>query len=153
MNPLEALFKSPFLFREQPVSVPPDLRPIWRLSLLMLLLNRCCREGRASLQKLHVLNWALRTPESREAMIEALDGVAKPDSALVRFDPALNKTLDLARGEGLVMQLNGPRYQITAKGRAIAEELERDRTAFLVEQGFLETVGSRLTETFVERMM
>ncbi|MBW8782713.1 MAG: hypothetical protein JF599_12630 [Verrucomicrobia bacterium] len=153
MDTLKPLFSSAFLFRDQPVSVPADLRPIWRLSLLMLLLNRCCKQGKASLQKLHVLNWALRTPESRQAMLEALDGLVKPDSALVRFDPALNKTLDLARGEDLVEQLDGPRYQITAKGLAIAEELAKDQTAFQVEQNFLETIGSRLTESFVAKMM
>lgn len=86
-------------------------------------------------------------------MLEALDGTTEPDSALVRFDPALNKTLDLARGEGLVFQMNGPRYQITAKGLAIAEELESSQGVLGVEQGFLETVGSRLTESFVARMM
>lgn len=153
MNQLQALFSSPFVFRDQPVSVPADLRPIWRLSLLMLVLNRSCRQGKASLQKLHVLNWALRTPESRHAMIEALEGTSAPDTALVRFDPALNKTLDFARGEGLVEVLDGPRYQITPKGLAIAEDLAKDPNAFMVEQSFLETVGSRLTENFVAKMM
>lgn len=153
MNTLSPLFESTYLFRDQPVSVPPDLRPIWRMSLLVLLMTRCCRQGKATLQKLHVLNWALRTPESRDALLEALDGHAAPDSNLVRYDPALNKTLDFARAENLVLQLDGGRYQITQKGITLAKELEADSTSFVSERSFLDSVGSRLTEALVERML
>jgi hypothetical protein len=123
------------------------------MSLLALLMTRCCRQGRATLQKLHVLNWALRTPEGREALLEALDGHGTPDSNLVRFDPALNKTLDFARAEQLVVQLEGGRYQVTTKGITLAEQLEEDQTSFVSERSFLDAVGSRLTEALVSRML
>lgn len=152
MNTLSPLLDAVYLFRDRPVSVPPDLRPLWRLALLVLLLDKCCRQGRASLQKLHVLNWALRTPESRQALLESLEGNARPDSNLVRFDPALNQTLDLARGEALIVQIDGNRYQITAKGLELAAEIEKDRSTFLTELNFLEAVGSKLTEALVAKM-
>jgi 3-deoxy-D-arabino-heptulosonate 7-phosphate (DAHP) synthase len=100
-----------------------------------------------------VLNWALRTPESRDAMVEALEGRAPPDSNLVRFDPALNLTLDLAKGEDLVAQVDGNRYQVTAKGIQLANEIEKQKTAYVSELAFLETIGSRLTETLVTKML
>ncbi|EIP98814.1 hypothetical protein OpiT1DRAFT_03283 [Opitutaceae bacterium TAV1] len=152
MSMLAPLFESRYLFRDQPVAVSPDLRPVWRLSLLALLMTRCCRQGRATLQKLHVLNWALRTPESRQALLEALDDHSAPDANLLRYDPALNKTLDFAQAEQLVHQLNRARFQITSKGILLAEEVEKDPFAFVSERAFLDSVGSRLTETLVERM-
>lgn len=153
MNTLSPLLDAAFLFRDRPVSLPPDLRPLWRLALLVLLLEKCCRQGRASLPKLHMLNWALRTPESRQALLESLEGNAKPDSNLVRFDPALNQTLDLAQGEALVTQIDGNRYQITTKGLELAAEIEKDRSTFVTELHFLEAIGGKLTEALVSKMI
>lgn len=78
-----------FLFRRRPIAVPGDLRPSWRIGLLTLLLKRCCRQGRTSLTRLHVLNWAIRTEGNQQALLGLIAGNLRPDALVVRFDPAL----------------------------------------------------------------
>ena len=96
MKLLEELTGAQFRFTARPTAIPPDLRPVWRMTILVLFLQRCCRQGKSSLKKLHVLNWAIRHPASRQTLLDVLDGRARPDRAIVRFDPALNRALDLA---------------------------------------------------------
>ena len=82
----------PFIFSQKPESIPPDLRPIWRIALLLLLLYSC-RGNRASLKKLHVLNWAIRIPESRQRFLRYIKGESKPDDVIIRFEPSVKSIL------------------------------------------------------------
>lgn len=67
-------FAAPFVFDEQPTTLPADLRPTWRVALLTVTL-RTCRGGRSSLQRLHVLNWALRSAEGIDELRRVLQGM------------------------------------------------------------------------------
>lgn len=144
--------RTEFVFRRRPVAIPGDLRPGWRIGLLVLLLNRCCRSGRTSLTRLHVLSWGIRTKESRRALLAAVEGTLTPDSLIVRFEPFLNRAVDFAIGEELVRRLGGSRIELTSNGKKLAEELAKIETAFVVENQFMETIRHKVTETLVNRM-
>ena len=63
-----------FIFRRRPLALPGDLRPRWRIGLLALLLNNCCRQQRSSLTRLHVLNWAVRSEANHENLTALIKG-------------------------------------------------------------------------------
>lgn len=131
----------PFKFQTRPTSLPADLRPTWRLAVLALILEKCCKGGRASLRKLHVLNWAIRIKESRDAFLKLLGGAGDPDTAIVRFEPALNRAIDLARGERLVLRESGDRVQLTPLGVLFINEIEKSDDCLVEERNFLRRVG------------
>ena len=139
-----------FLFRIRPVAVPGDLRPTWRVGLLVLLLKRCCRQGRSSLTRLHVLNWAIRTDGNQQALLALLGNAMSPDSLVVRFDPAFNRAVDFAIGERLVRRVDGSRIETTAVGSALAEDIGRDETLYPSEKLFMDDIRQRVTEALVE---
>src|SRR4051794_40307362 len=95
------LLDQPFVFRDQPRPAPSDLRPVWRVPVVVLMVRACYRE-RATHEQLHVLNWALRSIESAEALALYLAGALAPERAVVRFDPALDRAVALAHGFGLL---------------------------------------------------
>lgn len=144
--------KTEFLFRRRPASIPGDLRPGWRIGLLVLLLKNCCRGGRTSLARLHVLSWGIRTKENRENLQAAITGSLAPDSVIVRFEPLLNRAVDFAIGEGLVRRAGGNKIELTARGREFAMDMERVHTIFEVEKAFINVIRQRVTETLVNRM-
>lgn len=153
MKLLEELKGASFRFSARPIAIPPDLRPVWRMTILVLFLHRCCRQGKSSLKKLHVLNWAIRHPASRQTLLDVLEGRVRPDRAIVRFDPALNRALDLAKGEELVEQVSGDRFQITAKGQLLAEEAMNDSACLTSEKWFMSEVGSKVTEVKINQLL
>lgn len=144
--------KTKFLFRRRPVAIPGDLRPGWRIGLLVLLLNNCCRSGRTSLARLHVLSWGIRTKENRRALQAAIEGTLTSDSLLVRFDPFLNGAVDFAIGEALVRRSGGSKIELLPKGRELAVELEKIETAYVVERQFIAVINQGVTETMVSHM-
>lgn len=153
MDLLEQLGGVRIRFASQPSALQADLRPVWRLTILLLILHKCCRNHRSSLQKLHVLNWAIRQPDARRTLLGVLDGEEHPDVAIVRFDPALNRALDLARAEMLIESVGDGKFQITAKGQALAEAVLSDPDCMRDEKQFLVEIGNRLTETRVTKLL
>src|ERR1043165_5982080 len=81
--------RSPFVFRRRPVSIPADLRPAWRIGLILLLLKKCCRQGKTSLTRLHVLSWGFISREGQSQLTAAATGRLAPDSLVIRFEPFL----------------------------------------------------------------
>lgn len=144
--------KTRFLFRRRPVAIPGDLRPAWRIGLLVLLLRKCCRSGRTSLARLHVLNWGIGARENRHNLKAAIDGGLAPDFLIIRFDPFLNRAVDFAIGEGLVRRSEGTKVELTPRGRELAEELAQVETAYKDEKQFIDSIRQGVTETLVIQM-
>jgi hypothetical protein len=72
------LLDLPFSFRSQPTPTQPQLRVIWGLSILALILKICSRGDRSSIPRMHVLNWATKNSENRENLINILENHSSP---------------------------------------------------------------------------
>ncbi|WP_145283554.1 hypothetical protein [Rosistilla oblonga] len=142
----------PFVFRQRPVSLPADLRPAWRIGLILLLLKKCCRQRRTSLTRLHVLSWGFVSPEGRSQLVAAATGTLSPDSLVIRFEPFLLQAVDYGIGEGLVRRHGGGTIELTETGLRLAEELEENPSAFVSEKKVMATLRTRVSEHLVKRM-
>lgn len=165
---LETLFDVPFTFALRPSPLPADLRPVWRLTTLTMSVYHC-RGDRASLEQLHVLNWALGSAETRAAFLRFLAGTRKPDDAIVRLEPSLSRAVAFALHEGLIQKIASrpkgttaqpaaPLYRIglTQLGRSLAEAALSANDCFLVEQRFFKEVTQlthgKLTQAQVQNL-
>jgi hypothetical protein len=144
--------RTPFLFHRKPVAIPADLRPAWRIGLIVLLLKNCCRGGRTSLSRLQVLSWGFRSAEGRTQLQAAVDDKLSPDALVVRFEPFLVQAIDFAVGEALLNRVGGNKLELTEAGLRLAEELETVASAFQVEKAFMATLRMRVSESFVNKM-
>lgn len=151
-DPLIPELDVPVIFRQRPISVPGDLRPAWRISVIVLMLRKCCLQGRSSLRRLHVLSWAVRDAVVANALIRAIGGEVPPDTVLVRIEPALNRAVDFAIGEGLIRRQSSDRVELTADGKDFADTILKDTIVLGYEKQFIERIGFKVTEDFVKRM-
>jgi hypothetical protein len=97
-----------------------------------------------------VLNWAVRTEENQQALLALVGGMLRPDSLVVRFDPALNRAVDFAIGEGLVRRIDGSRIELRAPGDSLGEEIAKDDELYTIEKLFIDEVRQSATEALVE---
>lgn len=144
--------KTSFLFRRRPVAIPGDLRPAWRIGLLILLLSHCCRSTKSSLARLHVLSWAIRTEQSQQDLLSVIERERNPSSLIVRFDPFLDRALDFAIGEGLITHCGGKAIELTSAGKALSLELDGSETLFLAEKKFIASVKHKVSEKLVNEV-
>lgn len=141
--------KTPFVFRPQPVSIPADMRPAWRIGIILMLLRKCCRNNRSTFGRVHVLSWASRTSDNQTRFLAVLDGDSPPDSLLVRIEPSVNRAVDLASAHGWVRMVGGDRIELTEEGVRLADQLGSANDLFLPEKAFMSSVGRKATENFV----
>lgn len=144
--------RTPFVFRRRPVSIPADLRPAWRIGLIVLLLKNCCRQGKTSLTRLHVLSWGFVSQEGRSQLTAAASGSIAPDSLIIRFEPFLLQAVDYAVGEGIIRRDGGGKVELTESGKGLAEDLQADESAFVAEKTLMATIRMKISEDLVNRM-
>jgi hypothetical protein len=141
-----------FSFTRRPTSLPPELRPMWRVAVVALILHICCRGSRSNLQRLYVLNWAVRTPEARSEFSELLDGKLKPSDVIVRFDPGLLRAIDLATGAQLVKRIGGDKFELTERGHTFAKAV-LDSGGFETEKQYFDSIRRRVPESKIQQIM
>jgi len=151
MNDLINDIDIPFRFTERPTPLAGDLRPAWRVSLILLMLLNS-RGQKATLQKLHLLNSACRSEETRLAFLRYTQGEARKDEIIPRVEPSLIRAVNLARGEGLIEVEKGKNLKLTPKGANTASLLIEAADCMSVEKDFLQSVGKFSTEANIENL-
>jgi hypothetical protein len=143
----------PFRFKRKPMPIAAELRPDWKMATLLLILQRSSRAGKSSLKRLHILNWAVRSPKFRVEFEQAQKDPLPLFAFNVRFEPAFSRAIDLAVGEGFVEWVGGDRLQITAKGKRWATEIEKDQSVMGEEREFFSKIGKSVTEELAANML
>ena len=141
-----------FNFENRPGPVPGEMRPHWKMATLLLLLNYS-RGKKASLRKLHVLDWIMRNSESREKYLKYVKGELLRTSIIIRIDPGLNYTLDLIRAEGLIKLVEGKTVVMTKNGEEFVKEIEKDENLLIDEKKFVFAIKSNIQESRIEELL
>lgn len=153
IHALEELFDSAprAVFRQRNVAIPGDLRVVWRLSLLCLILQRF-RGKKSALENLHTVWWAMRSDETRQLFLRWFEGDKRPDEIIVRFDPALSMTVDLALGSGLVSRTSTGAIALLPSGLALAVELWSSEDLLAEEKTFISKLPRSLTQSALKEL-
>jgi hypothetical protein len=149
MEALKPDIEIPFQFTERPTPLAGDLRPVWRIGLILLILLHS-RGQKATLQKLHLLNSVSRSHAAREAYLRYASGLAKKDEIIPRIEPSLNRALNFARGQGLLEIEKGKNIKLTGAGLGAAQKLDEEAECLTAEREFLKAVKSFSTESNIE---
>ena len=145
-----------FVFRLRAEPIPGDLRPVWRIAMLVLMLLRAGHGRGMSLKKALILNWGVRTAETREALLRMIEGRRRLEDIPVRFDPALNRALHYAAAEGLVnieSKTTGSVISMQSAGEIIANLIYKTRDCMETEKAFFDRVRGRMPETKVKELL
>lgn len=158
---LDELLEHEFTFQPRPKAIPCEIRPVWRMYAVALMVEKCWG-SKASFEQLHVLNWAMRTRESRSAFLQFLDGKRSPNQTIVRFDPALNRAVQFAFADKVVEKLekqmklieddndgdSAAKYRIVLapKGIKMVKHVRSMDDCFEEEKAFLDSIPSKITQ-------
>jgi hypothetical protein len=135
-------------FQRRPSPVLPEHRPLFKIAQIVLVLHLASRAGRSSLARLHLFNWALKTPERGARLIKAVK-TKKLDVSAWGFDPALAIALRYACAEGLIVLSKGG-YELTDMGLLFARSIIEDQSMLNTEKELLKNTGKGITETMVD---
>jgi len=101
-------------FSRKRVPISPEMRPIYRISQIILVLHLSSTKQTASLLKLQLFNWGLQNEGRYEQLLKLKETSYFP---IIRFDPFLNRALNfgVAMGVFLFNDKTG-KFSLTEKG-------------------------------------
>lgn len=143
-----------FTVRSEPI--PAELRPEWRISLLLLMLLRAGRAGAMSLKKAHILSSAVRTSDARERLLRMLEGDRYLEDVPVRIDPSLNRAIDYAIAEKVIVaqvRSNTCVLSLLPAGEAIAQQIYSASDCMQIEKAFADRLRGSLTNEKVDELL
>lgn len=138
------------VFDVKPKSLPADLRPEYRIYLIILILYITARHRRSSLRKLYLLNWAIKTVSSRSELIFFVTSDANIKLA-IRYEPSMGRAIDFALAEKVIRSESNARVILTSLGESIAMNLLESK-CMEGEIAFLKEIGLKLTEAKVQNI-
>lgn len=137
-----------FVRRPSPVLV--EHRPLYKISQLLLVLQMSSRGGKSTLPRLHLFNWALKSTDRIQKLVDAAKA-KKLNMTAWGFDPALAIAIRFAVAESLIA-VTSTGYQLTQKGRDFITEVLKDASVFAPERKLLIQIGKDITEGMVEKV-
>lgn len=147
---LEELLNSPFSFNQRKTFTPCETRPLWKCSLVILIMGITGREKRCSLKKIHTANWLTK---SSGHLDELLDW-AKSETLFaphIRLDPTVDRAIDLIAASGYVCKVGG-KISLTTAGEDLFSQIFTDTEIMEREKEILAAAKKYLSEAAVERI-
>ena len=150
------LLNSSISFTRRPEPIAGDLRPDWRISVLLIILKVAGFRGSSSLEKLYVLNWAIRNKSKMDSFIRMLNGNWSPEDVVVRCEPALIRAIQYAEAEHLIksetLQNGSYKVSLTDKGEVAVDHILAIKECLKEEKSFLESIKSRVSQKSIDAL-
>jgi hypothetical protein len=125
---------------------------MYKVSLVLLILSINGYAGKASLLKLHLFSWALKSQKNLEALKDFVISNYKKDLKFFGIELTLNRALNLAIAEKLI-SFSDNKYQILAKGSEFVEFLIKTHDIFEYEKKILKIIGKKITDEKMDDLL
>jgi hypothetical protein len=139
-----------FTEREMPLYV--NYRPMYKVSQILLILHFNGYAGKASLLKLHLFSWALKSYDNLNILKDFVTSNYQDKLEFFGIESTLNRALNLAYAEKLV-DFDKGNYKLLEKGRKFVEQINEDETLFVNETQVLKLIGKKIPEKIINGLI
>ncbi|GAB3528601.1 hypothetical protein [Photobacterium alginatilyticum] len=136
-------------FTRRPMPVIPDHRPMYKISLLLLVLKECSVGGKSSLIRLHLFNWALKSEQrTKQLILSAEEKQLTFD--IWGMDPTVNFAINHAIANGLMIKISTG-YKISSKGEEFLSKYNV-KEQFRANEYFFNAVKKKISQKMVDQV-
>lgn len=137
MDILDTPPKNGITFNNRGTPIDPELRPLWRISLISLIIMRMCAGNKANIKKIQALYSLVSSEKKRALYTERLNNKTNIPFINIRFDPLVDRAIDMGVGEGIFMLDEAKSINLTIKGLSFSKRIDSEKTIFLPEKEFM----------------
>lgn len=137
-----------FNYRGTPVD--PEIRTVWRVSLICIVLLNLCRGNKASVKKVQVLSSLLSSKRKMDLYLNRSgNGFLN-----LRFDPFVDRAINIGIGYNVFELDAAKNIKLTALGLAYAGEIFLDSEVFSLEKEFVEKFNkNHFSDNRIDRLV
>lgn len=138
------------IFSQKKISIPTDLRPMYKISLIIMMLKVNGHSKRLSYLQIQYLNWLVKHIEQVEDLNLKNDELP---FEIIRPDPFLDIAMEYCIGEKLIQLTNQGKLELTTKAEIFINKLI-DEKLLKDEYKVLKNIGSRkVTDEKIKMMI
>lgn len=134
MDILNATPKNGISFNYRGSHIDAELRPLWRISLLVIILMRLCSGNKSNSKKIQAL-YSLVASEKKRRIYSSRG--TNNEYLNIRFDPLVDRAIDIGVGHGLFKLDDAKSIVLTEKGISFGKRIEDDDNVFILEKDFM----------------
>ncbi|MCS6123992.1 hypothetical protein [Shewanella baltica] len=154
MDIFDLLPENGLKFNHRGTPLDPELRPLWRISLLILILSKLCSGGKANSKKLQALYSLISSDKKRKAYPRSGEGKDSNASINIRFDPLVDRAVDMGIGYGFFELDDSKSVCLTQKGKNFGKKIEADTNLFVVENNYMKNfTKSHFTDQVISSLI
>lgn len=146
------LINNDIIFDAKATAVPYNYRISYKISLVCLIIGKCCGKKGCSAIKLQMINAAIITSKGRKELLALTSQRNVNEIALVRFDPAISRAINFALSDDLIFRQGNGLFRLTDKGKQLLSEIDKDSLLMVVEKNFFQELSNKLTEELIEEI-
>lgn len=139
-------------FINRPIPVPYNYRIVYKITQIALIIHICSGRKACSLTKIHMISTSLNSKEEFDNLLNYVIH-NRHEINLVRFDPSINRAIDFALAEGILLRQKNGLFKLSPKGKEFVENIIKDKNLFIFEKSQLNQLGGNLTEDKIERLI
>lgn len=140
------------IFTERAAAVPYNYRISYKVSLICMIIGKCCGKSGCSAIKLQMINAATMSNKAKKELFEIISNPFIVETTLIRFDPAIIRAINLALIEGLIYRQSNRLYRLKDVGKGLVERIYKDDSIMTVEKTLFDELSSKLTEGIITRI-
>ncbi|PGY12024.1 hypothetical protein [Bacillus cereus] len=138
--------------QNRPSAVPYNFRITYKIAQILLIIFTSTGKRACSLKIIHILSMSLSSLEEQRKLKNYLK---KRESInfLIRFDPIVDRAINFAIAESLLLKQKNGKIKLTKKGLEFVEEVKKSNELFIFEKHFLNEVGAKINESTFTHIM
>ncbi|MEP0354418.1 hypothetical protein [Paraglaciecola sp.] len=137
MDIFNSIPKKGITFNHRGAPLDPDLRPLWRISLILIILKKLCSGQKANSKKVQALYSLVSSEKKRNAYPVSNNALASTKPINIHFDPLVDRAVDMGIGYDLFKLDDSKRVCLTDKGENFSKKIEADSHIFTVEKDYM----------------
>ena len=140
-------------FNRRPIPLPIEFRPIRQFARILLVLKLNSINSTASILKLHVFLWSLKSKANMDQLINFVHGKKEERYIFPNLDPAVNRACRFIVAEGYANLEHTGKLKITDLGSKFMAYILKDPGLLMEERLFLMKIKKTISDTKIENMM
>ncbi|TVX83704.1 hypothetical protein FQP34_00145 [Peribacillus simplex] len=136
-------------FKNKKVPISAEMRPLYRITRLLLVLEYASRKNTASLIKLQLFDWTFQNSE-RYSVLKNL--ISTENFPIIKFDPFVIRALNYGIGLGLI-EINdtNQNFTLSSKGKEWLFSV-KSQEVFQNELQLLKIIKKSITEVKIKEL-
>lgn len=144
--------KNDVIFDMKADAVPFNYRISYRVSLICMIIGKCCGRKGCSVIKIQMISDAISTQTGRTELLALVNGALLVGYTLIRFDPAVSRAINYALEDGLICRQGNGLLRLSDRGKDLISNIYLDDRLMMLEKKYFEELLGKLTEDIIDKI-